>query len=567
VYALVNLYSRTAVARFRCDSSGDVKNDVRCDETARPLPLSGSGEFMSADYAQQDDRFWAAYVPPSARAAFPWPAAAVVCFALALFALLFAATSYLTVQRVEQRLDRDVRAGLEANGISPDTLNFNWRYRDVRITGELDAGTPQQQLIDVVKAASGGGVRYIDVSISEPEDNARAQPRMGSVDVQVTLANGKVSLNGTVLTGSQRQQLIDAASSAVGVYNVESDLIVSGLMEANPGSDERVLSLANSIAGLDKAIAADALLSATDFRFNATVADETQVDDLLRRRGTAGDLGLVISGDIIARKSAPGGEVAVAATLTSGRVILDGVVVNQEQKDLLLASAATVVDAEHVVDELVVASSNSGSEGQNNETLRKLQIVANAIESFAETLEADVRLGDDVFTLNALLEYEENTTELMVIREQAAELGMDVDGSIESRQMSLGREVLLLQAEIDALTDEIRSRVVFDRAGTELTFDAKKALDKLVDAMNRYPRTVVEISGHTDNVGDQQTNALLSLERAIVVMEYLERSGIDAARMRALGKGESSPIASNNTEIGMKHNRRVEFVALGDFEY
>ena len=85
--------------------------------------------------------------------------------------------------------------------------------------------------------------------------------------------------------------------------------------------------------------------------------------------------------------------------------------------------------------------------------------------------------------------------------------------------------------------------------------------------MNRYPRTVVEISGHTDNVGDQQTNALLSLERAVAVKEYLELSGIDSARMRALGRGESSPIASNKTEIGMQHNRRVEFVALGEFEY
>jgi len=166
-----------------------------------------------------------------------------------------------------------------------------------------------------------------------------------------------------------------------------------------------------------------------------------------------------------------------------------------------------------------------------------------------------------------LLEYEENTTELMVIRERAAELGLQVKGSIESRQMSLGREVLLLQAEIDLLTDEIRSRVVFDKGGSELTFDAKKALDKLVDAMNQYPRTVVEVSGHTDNSGDKQANALLSLRRAIAVQEYLQLSGIDPTRLRALGRGETSPVANNNTEIGKKHNRRVEFVALGEFKY
>lgn len=523
---------------------------------------------MSADYAEQHDRQWAAFVPPSAEGVFPWSIAAIGFVAFLLFTSLFAATSYWTVKNIEKQLDADVRSGLEANGINPDGLNFNWNYRDVRVTGELARETSQQQLIDVINAASDGGVRNIDLSTTEPEDISRATPEKGSVDVAVNLVNGKVSLEGTVLSVAQRQQLVDAASSAVGVYNVDSTLTVSGLQEANPGSDERVLSLANAIAGLDKAIAADAVLSATDFRFNATVADENQVDDLLRRRGTAGDLGLVISGDIIARKSAPGGDLAVSASLSNGRVTLDGVVANQEQKELLLSSAAKVVDDEHVVDDISVATGADGNaDSQDNQTLKQLQIVANAIESFSETLEADVRLGSDTFAFNALLEYEENTTELMVIREQAAELGLEVEGTIESRQMSLGREVLLLQAEIGLLTDEIRSQVVFERAGAELTFDAKKALDKLVDSMNRYPRAVVEISGHTDNVGDQQTNALLSLERAISVKEYLQRSGIDAARMRALGRGESSPIASNNTEIGMKHNRRVEFVALGEFEY
>jgi len=523
---------------------------------------------MSTDNAQQNDRRWAALVPPSGNGAFPWPTAAIVLVALTLLASLFAATSYWTVKRVESQLENDVRTGLEANGINPDSLKLDWRYRDVKVTGELAPPTSNQQLIDVINAASGGGVRSIDLAITEPVDTSRAEPKKGSVDVLVSLNNGKISLTGTVLTISQRQQLVDAASRAVGVYNVDATLTVSDLQEANPGSDERVLSLANSIAGLDKAIAADALLSATDFRFNATVADENQVDDLLRRRGTAGDLGLVISGDIIARKSAPGGEVAVAASLSGGRVTLDGVVANQEQRELLHASAATVVDSEHVVDEIVVASGTDGNaDGLDNETLKKLQIVASAIESFAETLEADVRLNTDTFDFNALLEYEENTTELMVIREQAAELGLQVKGSIESRHMSLGREVLLLQAEIDLLTDEIRARVVFDRAGAELTFDAKKTLDNLVDAMNRYPRTLLEISGHTDNIGDQETNALLSLERAVAVEEYLKRSGIDTARLRSLGRGESSPIASNNTDIGKKQNRRVEFVALGEFKY
>lgn len=547
----------------------NVKHDVgvlsRCPDNPR------SGEYMSADYAQQNEKLWAAFVPPSGDDKYPLPPVSTVLVSLILLALLFAAASVWTVHRVETRLGNSVRAGLEANGINAEPFKLDWHYRDLTVTGQSAGDVTDQQLTEVITAAGGGGIRNINLSLTEPVLKSEAvAKKKGSVDVQMNLIDGKITLTGIVLTASQRQQLIDAASAAVGIYNVDTDLDVSGLQEANPGSDERIQSFANSMTGLDKAIVADAELSATDFRFNATVADESQVDELLKRRGTAGDLGLVISGDIIARKSVPGGEVSVNALLSNGRVVLNGVVANQQQKDLLLSSAVSVVDLEHVVDEIAVATGTDGSGGGpelGKEALKKVQIAANAIELFADTLEADVSLNSDTFAFNALLEFEENTTELMVIREQAAEMGLEVEGSIESRQMSLGREVLLLQSEIDLLTDEIRNSVVFDRADAQLTFDAKKTLDKMVDAMNRYPRAVVEISGHTDNMGDEQTNALLSLDRAIIVREYLQRSGIDETRLRALGRGESSPIASNKTEIGKKNNRRVEFVALGEFEY
>ena len=142
---------------------------------------------------------------------------------------------------------------------------------------------------------------------------------------------------------------------AVGAGNVSNELEVSGLVEQTPGSDQRVDSLANAIAGLNQALAADARLSATDFRFNATVADETQADDLLRLRGNAGDVGLVISGDIITKKSAPGGELEVKAVRENGRILLNGVVASEEQKQSLFDAAVRASDQQSVVNEIVVA--------------------------------------------------------------------------------------------------------------------------------------------------------------------------------------------------------------------
>jgi len=85
--------------------------------------------------------------------------------------------------------------------------------------------------------------------------------------------------------------------------------------------------------------------------------------------------------------------------------------------------------------------------------------------------------------------------------------------------------------------------------------------------MNSYPRSVIEISGYTDSDGDAKANSLLSLDRASAVRDYLQLSGIEADRLKALGRGESSPIASNSTEVGKRQNRRVEFIALAEFKY
>jgi len=123
-----------------------------------------------------------------------------------------------------------------------------------------------------------------------------------------------------------------AAETAIGVAGVQNEIIVTGFSEKTPGSDQRVESLATSIEGLNQALSADARLSATDFRFNATVVDETQADDLIRLRGNAGDVGLIISGDIITKKSAPVDTIDVTAKKDNGRIIITGVVNNPVQQ-------------------------------------------------------------------------------------------------------------------------------------------------------------------------------------------------------------------------------------------
>jgi len=77
-----------------------------------------------------------------------------------------------------------------------------------------------------------------------------------------------------------------------------------------------------------------------------------------------------------------------------------------------------------------------------------------------------------------------------------------------------------------------------------------------------YPKLVVEIGGHTDDIGKNKTNQILSEKRAESVTQYLVGKGIDPVRIKSKGYGESQPIESNKTEEGRAKNRRIEFKVL-----
>ena len=97
----------------------------------------------------------------------------------------------------------------------------------------------------------------------------------------------------------------------------------------------------------------------------------------------------------------------------------------------------------------------------------------------------------------------------------------------------------------------------FDSAN--LTPESRALLDKHVAVLNKERNITVEIAGHTDDTGPEDYNKGLSERRAKSVMEYLISKDIPSENVRAVGYGESNPIASNITREGRAANRRVEF--------
>jgi outer membrane protein OmpA-like peptidoglycan-associated protein len=76
--------------------------------------------------------------------------------------------------------------------------------------------------------------------------------------------------------------------------------------------------------------------------------------------------------------------------------------------------------------------------------------------------------------------------------------------------------------------------------------------------LKEYPKTIVEVLGHTDSTGSDDLNKALSKDRASAVASYLTAQGIDQRRLLAQGFGKRSPIADNGTADGRQANRRVE---------
>ena len=87
-------------------------------------------------------------------------------------------------------------------------------------------------------------------------------------------------------------------------------------------------------------------------------------------------------------------------------------------------------------------------------------------------------------------------------------------------------------------------------------------LNRVVELLNKEKTLVIEISGHTDNVGSAASNLKLSTERANKVREYILSKGIDQKRITSKGYGAAKPIEPNTTDEGKKKNRRVDLLVI-----
>ncbi|WP_233862611.1 OmpA family protein [Paraburkholderia adhaesiva] len=105
---------------------------------------------------------------------------------------------------------------------------------------------------------------------------------------------------------------------------------------------------------------------------------------------------------------------------------------------------------------------------------------------------------------------------------------------------------------------DIPSSVTFATNSYAIMPSFAPVLDQVAQTLQQNPEVVAQVVGHTDSTGQPAFNQTLSVNRAQSVVNYLSTRGIPMQRLAAEGRGDTQPVADNNTEAGRAANRRVE---------
>ncbi len=146
---------------------------------------------------------------------------------------------------------------------------------------------------------------------------------------------------------------------------------------------------------------------------------------------------------------------------------------------------------------------------------------------------------------------------------QAAELAIRQKEEMRSRLLSQLNQVLETKDTPRGLIVSMPD-VLFDTAKYNLKPVARERLARIAGIILAYPDLKLDIEGHTDNVGTEDYNQVLSEKRAASVRDYLLQSGVSMSNIYARGLGENDPVGDNMTASGRKLNRRVDMIVSGD---
>jgi outer membrane protein OmpA-like peptidoglycan-associated protein len=125
-------------------------------------------------------------------------------------------------------------------------------------------------------------------------------------------------------------------------------------------------------------------------------------------------------------------------------------------------------------------------------------------------------------------------------------------------ELEAGLEGARIERYGEGLLVTFESGLLYDYNSAVVKGEARRNLTNLANSLRNYPETELLIVGHTDATGTDSFNQGLSERRAQAAKDYLVTQNIRSERIRTMGRGESEPVGSNETDAGRAQNRRVE---------
>jgi len=139
-------------------------------------------------------------------------------------------------------------------------------------------------------------------------------------------------------------------------------------------------------------------------------------------------------------------------------------------------------------------------------------------------------------------------------------IGATLDKQAAELRAAMGDDRVRIVNTGNELVVTMPQDILFDVDSTYVRPELRDDLRAVAASLQRYPNSVVEVIGHTDNTGPADYNMRLSRHRAEAVASILVAEGVEPRRIRAYGRGEEEPVASNLTAAGRAKNRRVEII-------
>ena len=401
------------------------------------------------------------------------------------------------------------------------------------VTFGADAFSEEGRRSSVAAVEAVPGVRLVD---DETRLVPEAKPFVWSAERDVV----RVTLSGNSPLPASKGKLLEAARADIGGVEVVDQMNLS--RGAPPRFDNAALLLLDQIAKLK-----DGKITISDTK----VSLSGMARDLGGREAIAAALKNLPEGFSVASneiKAPPyifqAYKDPVALTLT-----LTGYVPDNNVHAALVAAAGRKFFSEKVVDNL--KASIGAPAGFANAVVPALGALSRLSTGTLVVSDREVKLSGDAF-------YDAAPAQIRAGFAKDLPQGWQSKADIPVKPAAAPVDATVCQQLLSDLL--AKGTIRFESGLSTLDPDSAGLLDHLIETALRCPTLNIEIAGHTDADGPEGFNKALSEKRAEVVTDYLVKAGLPAGRFTAVGYGSTQPVASNDTDEGKAHNRRIEFV-------